>query len=185
LISGKTWSDVGIIAGNSSYRVTNPRKCVALALFSSFEPSTEVLATASNKVILIYNIVGPDISMQTNVSTNGMIISKDDGVTWSATMQVNIYHQIMHPPNRTDVAPGPGNLLQLKQGPNKGRILTVGNIGGSDYRDAVSYSDDDGVSWTPVQQTFPLMMEAQLTELTNGMFVLLAVPRITGNQQTL
>lgn len=78
-----------------------------------------------------------------------MIRSDDDGVTWSAP--VDITTQVKEPWMRF-IGTGPGNGIQLQHGPHAGRILvpiyfnnatSPANV----YSSAVVYSDDNGLTW--------------------------------------
>ena len=93
---------------------------------------------------------------------NAFVTSEDDGATWSAPQDVS---------NDWGAAkgalPGPGVALQLKSG----RILVVSHHGAY-VKDLVSYSDDNGKTWSTINHTFPKMDEAQMTQLPNGSIAL-------------
>ena len=93
---------------------------------------------------------------------NAYVTSDDDGITWSKPVDVSKDWGAA-----SGSLPGPGTALRL----TSGRILAVSHHGAY-QRDYVTYSDDDGKTWTTIKQTFPSMDEAQMTQLTNGSVLL-------------
>lgn len=87
-----------------------------------------------------------------------MSISHDDGKTWSAPKDVSKDWGAA-----SGSLPGPGNGVQT----STGRLLVAAHH--SAYvHDFIVWSDDEGESWVPINQTFPKMDEATMTQLTNG-----------------
>jgi sialidase-1 len=62
---------------------------------------------------------------------------------------------------------GPGTALQSKSG----RLIVASHHMAYQY-DLVTYSDDGGEKWTTINQTFPKMDEAAITQLPNGSLLL-------------
>lgn len=110
--------------------------------------------------------------------------SDDDGQTWSRP--VDISRQVKHP--KLLNANTPGTMIQLTQGPHKGRVLT--GLWGTlpivkdgkrsrEWQIVAAYSDDNGQSW---KRTEPLVdgsgigfpNECQVAEAANGDIVLIS-----------
>ncbi len=110
--------------------------------------------------------------------------SDDDGLTWSNP--VDISRQVKAP--QLVNANTPGHMIQISQGPHAGRIVTGlwGTLpvkkNGEDVREfrvAVAFSDDNGVSWQRTEtlhdktkEGFP--NECQIVEASNGNLVLMS-----------
>ena len=110
--------------------------------------------------------------------------SDDDGLTWSKP--VDISRQVKHP--KLLNANTPGAMIQLTQGPHKGRIVT--GLWGTlpivkdgkqsrEWQIVVAYSDDNGVTWERTEllkdeseNGFP--NECQIAEAANGDLVLIS-----------
>ena len=106
--------------------------------------------------------------------------SDDDGLTWS--MPVNIAE------NCRDTswgwyATGPGIGIQMKNGPNKGRMVIPANHSYDDpegtirngpygYGAHVLFSDDHGNTWNRSESIKPGCNESQVIELSDGMLVM-------------
>ncbi|MFC5466277.1 exo-alpha-sialidase [Lederbergia graminis] len=84
--------------------------------------------------------------------------SDDDGETW--TEPVNRFEEVQHPDTRWD-ATGPGIGIQLKHGPNKGRLV-IPAIGRN------IQSDDHGVTWYESGRLIADTNEPTIVELTDG-----------------
>ncbi|MGB1260460.1 MAG: sialidase family protein [Akkermansiaceae bacterium] len=110
--------------------------------------------------------------------------SDDDGLTWSKPVDIT---RSVKPPHWLN-ANTPGGMIQLTNGPNKGRIMSslwgtvpVKNKGGKVIRNweiAVVHSDDEGETWErskPLddpEKGFP--NECQIAEASNGDLVIVA-----------
>ena len=131
---GATWGNVTFVKGPNSSMVGNPT----------------AIYTKSGKIVLIY--VLHSAKCQADCGTgNGVSISKDDGATWSAPSDVSSMWGAA-----SGSLPGPGNGVQT----NTGRLLVAAHH--SAYvHDFVVYSDDDGVHWTPIKQTFAKRVTAR------------------------
>lgn len=84
--------------------------------------------------------------------------SDDDGATWSEP--VNRFEEVQAPSTRWD-ATGPGAGIQLRHGPNKGRLI-IPAIGRN------IQSDDHGETWHESGRLFSGTSEATIVELTDG-----------------
>jgi len=147
---GKTWSPAAPAVGSADYLVGNP----------------SAVALADGRAMLIY--VKHSAKCEGDCGTgNGLVVSEDDGITWSPPQDLSADFGAA-----SGSLPGPGTALQLE--------ATVGNIGrilvpshhSAYQRDYVSYSDDGGKTWDTINQTFPSMDEAALTQLPNGSVLL-------------
>lgn len=105
--------------------------------------------------------------------------SDDDGLTWSKPRDIS---RQVKPPHWIN-ANTPGQMIQLKQGAHKGRVLTAlwGTLRGEKgaWEILAAYSDDNGESW---KRTDPLNdvsgkgfpNECQVAEAANGDIVLIS-----------
>lgn len=77
-----------------------------------------------------------------------LMYSDDEGNSWSKPVDLN--SQVKEDWMKF-LGTGPGNGIQLTQGPNKGRLVFpvyhVNNVSGNSQSSAVIYSDDGGVTW--------------------------------------
>lgn len=142
---GKSWSKVGVAVGGNDYYVGNP----------------DAVATASGKIVLVYVKHSPKCAGDCGTG-NGMVVSVDDGVTFGPPADVSKGFG-----RASGSLPGPGVALQS----STGRILVVSHHGAY-QEDFVTISDDDGGTWRTINQTFPAMDEAQITQLPNGSLML-------------
>jgi len=110
--------------------------------------------------------------------------SDDDGLTWSEPIDISRQVKSPHLLN----ANTPGAMIQLTNGPHKGRILTGlwgtlpiinGKERSREWRIVVAWSDDNGQSWKRTEHLtdasskgFP--NECQLAEAANGDIVLIS-----------
>lgn len=110
--------------------------------------------------------------------------SDDDGVTWSKPVDISRQVKAPHLLN----ANTPGAMIQLVNGPHKGRVVTGlwgsvpiidGPRRGREWQVVVAWSDDNGKTWT---RTNPLSdasgagfpNECQIAEASNGDLVLVS-----------
>lgn len=108
-----------------------------------------------------------------NTSYLMQFYSTDNGATWHTD---NILNGMVKPENSRYFITGPGQGIQLKNGPDAGRILVpiycqmsgVSNIGNPATR--VIYSDDGGVTWDTgaVIPTTLGLHESALVEMPDG-----------------
>lgn len=139
---GQTWSDV-------TYAVTQPTS-------SGNVGNPMPFALSDGRVALTYvfrNSGGAAVG-----SGDGIVFSSDDGATWSEPQDISS--------GFGDVKgsmPGPGAGIQL----DTGRLLLVSHYGAY-VDDYVTYSDDQGATWTTVDHKFPGMDEATMADLGGG-----------------
>ena len=103
--------------------------------------------------------------------------SQDDGKTWVEPRRIT---QDVKKPDWDWYATGPGSGIQLRSGPNKGRlVIPCDHIVGAWHRDMetkgrshVIYSDDHGKTWKPGQGTDYAMNEGTIVELVDGALML-------------
>jgi len=135
---GATWSNVTFVAGNESHHVSNP---------------TAVFDSVRLRIVLMFAYVP-------YISTTGMVVSMDDGQTWTEETLVDVGAA-------NGSLCGPGTAVQSRTG----RLLVASHHGAYQY-DLVTLSDDGGETWTTVEQRFPAMDEAAITQLPNGTLLL-------------
>lgn len=144
LDGGKTWGNVSFVEGPAGSMVGNPT----------------TIYTKSGKIVLIYVLHSAKCNADCGTG-NGVSVSSDDGVTWGVPKDVS---QQWGPASGS--LPGPGNGVQT----TTGRLLVAAHHGAY-VHDYVVFSDDDGSTWIPINQTFAKMDEATMTQLTNGSVV--------------
>ena len=152
---GRTWGPLELVheeGGNASVTIGNPCPVVDAAVGTIWLPFTR-----DNDRVFIMS-------------------SDDDGRTWSKPRDIT-----------TDVkeddwnwyATGPGNGIQIKSGPHKGRLVIPcdhrvrGNDAwGHSGRSHVIYSDDHGRTWQLGAPTDRAMNECAVAELSDGRLML-------------
>lgn len=91
------------------------------------------------------------------IRTIWLTYSDDDGLTW--VEPTNMFEHVQSPDTRGD-GTGPGIGIQLRHGPNKGRLVIPA-------QGRVLYSDDHGATWTQGSRA-PHTNESQVVELSDG-----------------
>jgi sialidase-1 len=171
---GTSWGKVAVIAEDGDNALNNP--CA-------------VVERESGQVLLMYQSYPAGVGERSGqietgydgekVVRNWLIISDDDGVSWSkprditkATKRENVV---------TTVASGPGIGIQLRHGQHAGRILMPFNEGPFGLWNIYAvFSDDQGKTWTMGQvapgalidsgkgKQSSIVNEAQFAELKDG-----------------
>lgn len=166
---GKTWSPSTYVWGqNTTKTMSDP------SLLTLQDGSILLMANMGSSFgkSEAYNPSNPDASIRPVACK-----SKDDGLTWSDTIDLagRIYAQI---PNLVSSFITSGNLLQIKRGPFAGRILGVlvtrYSTGGK-YGNHIVYSDDNGVTWSASPNNAAEGFggdEAKVIELNDGTILL-------------
>ena len=106
-----------------------------------------------------------------------MKYSDDDGATWSSRIDVEAQNPGIRP-NYGEFLAGPGNGVQLSEGPNAGRLIFPVYSFGSPSASMAIYSDDHGATWQRSVNAVTNGGEIQVAELPGG--VLLASMRDNG-----
>jgi len=174
---GKNWLPLQVIAEDGDNCLSNP----------------EVVQVEPNgRILLVFQIypkgyhesgVGPGVESDTTCRA-WIISSDDDGITWSKRREIT--GQVKRPTFATSIASGPGNGIQLKFGPHKGRILMPFNQGPVNrWKTYAAYSDNLGETWAYGEVAFEqdpgYGNELQMVELSDGTVVLNA--RIQGGHK--
>ncbi|RAV13309.1 sialidase family protein [Paenibacillus contaminans] len=96
--------------------------------------------------IYLAETVSPRSLLEARTSFLQMIRSDDDGLTWSAPIELN--PQVKTPWMKF-IGAGPGRGLQLRRGPQAGRLVFPVYFNNTNERmsNALIYSDDHGHSW--------------------------------------
>lgn len=146
--NGKTWSPVSfaVSAPTDAGNVGNPMP----------------FALSDGRVALTYvyrNSGGADVG-----DGDAIVYSEDDGQTWSKPKDISDGFG-----EAKGSMPGPGAGIQLVSGSfsDRPRMLLVSHFGPY-VDDYVTYSDDQGETWTTVAQKFPKMDEATMADLGGG-----------------
>jgi sialidase-1 len=174
---GKSWLSLQVIAEDGNNCLSNPQV---------------VQVESTGRILMMFQIypkgyheaqVGPGVDNDTTC-TAWLIWSDDDGLTWSEKR--NITRQVKRPTFATSIAGGPGNGIQLKFGPNRGRIIMPFNQGPVDrWKTYAAYSDDLGETWAYGEVAFEqdpgYGNEVQMVELSNGTVMLNA--RVQGGKK--
>lgn len=93
--------------------------------------------------------------------------SDDDGATWSPRIDLEAQNPGLRPGYGEFIA-GPGNGIQLTEGPNAGRLIFPVYSYGSPSAAQVIYSDDHGATWQRSANAVTNGGEVQVVELPGG-----------------
>jgi sialidase-1 len=165
---GSTWLPLQVIAEDGANCLSNPEV---------------VQVDPTGRILLVFQIypngyhesaVGPGVDSDTTCRA-WLIYSDDDGATWSKRREIT--RQVKRPTFATSIASGPGNGIQLRSGPHKGRILMPFNQGPVNrWKTYAAYSDDLGDTWAYGEVAFEqdpgYGNEVQLVELSDGKVML-------------
>jgi len=137
---GKTWGKMQIVAADGENCLLNP--CA-------------VVTRPAGRVLLMYqrypwgfhtNRTQPGYDREP-ICRSFLTGSDDDGATWSKPAEIT---RMVKPADVTATPVGPGNGIQLRRGPHKGRLVMPFVHQRWPRRDVcVAYSDDAGKTWTP------------------------------------
>mmetsp|Transcript_23447 Transcript_23447/g.43189 ORF Transcript_23447/g.43189 Transcript_23447/m.43189 type:complete len:489 (-) Transcript_23447:160-1626(-) len=147
---GRTWESAISVVGSKDKRIGN---AVPIAL-------------RSGRIVLFFAYHPREcryVDCHSEFFGNGIVISDDDGRTWSADK--NVTHLIGPAAHGS---PGPGAGLQMMSG----RIIVVSHMGFY-LRDEVLYSDDEGETWQNSPARFPNMDEGVIAEVAKDELVLI------------
>jgi sialidase-1 len=174
---GKTWFPLQVIAEDGDNCLSNPEVV-------QVDPTGRILL-----VFQIYPKAFHESEVMPGVEGDStcrawIIYSDDDGATWSKRHEIT--RQVKRPTYATSIASGPGNGIQLKFGPNKGRILIPFNQGPvNHWKTYAAYSDNLGETWAYGEVAFEqdpgYGNEVQMVELSDGAIMLNA--RIQGGNK--
>jgi sialidase-1 len=174
---GKTWLPLQVVAEDGNNCLNNP----------------EVIQTEPNgRILLVFQIypegygemrVGPGVDSDTTCRA-WITYSDDEGITWSARREIT--REVKRPTFATSISSGPGNGIQLKFSPNRGRILMPFNQGPAGlWKTYAAYSDNLGETWAYGEVAFEqdpgYGNEVQMVELSDGTVMLNA--RIQGGHK--
>lgn len=96
-----------------------------------------------------------------------MKYSDDDGATWSPHIDVEAQNPSLRTATREFLA-GPGNGIQLTEGPNAGRLIFPVYAYNNPSASQVIYSDDHGATWQRSANSVTNGGEIQVVELPGG-----------------
>jgi len=160
---GKTWSDFILVhedGGTKKITIGNP---------------VPIVDRKTGDVIVAFQRTNEDrVATGTHISR-----SKDDGVTWSAPMEII---ELVQFEGMEYARPGPGHGIQLKHGKHAGRmIVPCYSVSTEEYRakhgfggiyNFMAYSDDGGTTWTHGKKTSAGLGEPVAAELADGTIIL-------------
>jgi sialidase-1 len=171
---GKTWGKLAVIAEDGDKSLNNLCAVVeratgrVLVMFQSYPAH---FGERSGKIVPGYD--------GDRIVRNLVVISDDDGVTWSKPRDVT--RETKRADKVTTVASGPGIGIQLRHGERAGRILIPFNEGPFGLWNIYAvYSDDKGKTWkmgevapgdlidAPKGGRISTVNEAQFVELKDG-----------------
>ncbi len=165
---GTTWGPLQVIAEDGANCLNNPEV---------------VQVEPTGRILMVYQIypkglheseVGPGTDNDRTCKA-WLIYSDDDGRTWSKPEDITA--GVKRPTYATSIASGPGNGIQLKYGPHKGRVLMPFNQGPVNrWKNYAAYSDDLGKTWAYGEVAFEQDAgngnEVQMVELSDGTVML-------------
>ncbi len=168
LDNGATWSDLQVVAEQGDDCLNNPMI---------------VEDESTRRLILMYqkypegyheSQVGPGYDSDT-ICGGYMQYSDDSGATWSEAQDIT--RMIKRPTWVTSIAGGPGNGIQLKTGPYKGRLVMPFNQGpAGKWKVYAVFSDDGGKTWKYGEIAYENSQgagnEVQMVELSDGRIML-------------
>ena len=93
--------------------------------------------------------------------------SDDDGLSWSRGIDIESENPGLRP-DGVDLMAGPGNGIQILEGPHAGRLIFGAYVHGEPWYSTVIYSDDHGRSWRPGGNAGTNGGEIQVAETTAG-----------------
>jgi sialidase-1 len=153
------WADIDLMLRRSSDggRTWEPRRIVTPA-------KRDQKATMDNPVAIVDRQTGVvHFLFQTNYARLYYMCSEDDGLTFSAPVEItSAVESVRARYNWAVVAPGPGHALQMKNG----RLVVpvwYSNGGGHAHRPSVAgviYSDDHGKTWQAGELVPPSLLNA-------------------------
>jgi len=155
---GASWSDLSLVAGVQSpvgnpYPIAMKSGRVALVYVTHEGNVTENDTLGGADSASSLNATNPDLG-----GGNGVIFTDDDGLTWSAELNISSDFG----PARGSL-PGPGAGIQLADG----RLLVVSHHGAY-IRDYITLSDDEGATWYTVNTSFPGVDEGTMADVGSG-----------------
>jgi sialidase-1 len=138
---GRTWRALRVLHDDGAHSLNNP---------------TVVQEHTSRRIFLWYQRIPSHLKEHsagtatglegTNIYRNLVLTSDDDGVTWSAPLDVT--QTTKRPTRATTIASGPGIGIQLTRGPHKGRLIIPFNEGPyGRWQNYAVFSDDAGKTW--------------------------------------
>lgn len=155
---GASWSDLSLVAGGQSsvgnpYPIAMKSGRVALVYVTHEGNVTEDHTLGAMDNASSPKATDPDLGVG-----NGVIFTDDDGLTWSAELNISSDFG----PARGSL-PGPGAGIQLADG----RLLVVSHHGAY-IRDYITLSDDEGATWYTVNTSFPDVDEGTMAGVGSG-----------------
>ncbi len=93
--------------------------------------------------------------------------SDDDGATWSQGIDLEAQNPGIRP-NYGEFLAGPGNGIQLSEGPHAGRLIFPVYVYGSESSSMCIYSDDHGATWKRSESCGVKGGEVQMAETPGG-----------------
>lgn len=171
---GATWSELKLIHDDGANSLNNP---------------TAVVDQQSGRIFLMYQRIPSHLKEHSkgtaaglegeNIYRNFLVTSDDDGVTWSAPLDVT--STTKRPDRATTICSGPGAGIQLTRGSHKGRLIFPFNEGPFWlWQNFSVFSDDAGKTWRTGVDAPGVMLpdakmgqrsqvnEVQMVELSDG-----------------
>lgn len=167
---GRTWGSMQVVWDDADNTAGNPCPVLDETTGTIFLLSTRNLGTDHEK----------EIAARTSKESRTVWIcrSSDHGATWSKPVEIT---STTKDPSWTWYATGPGNGIQIKNGPYAGRLVIPCDHNYDDPEDPKKhvsgshaiYSDDHGKTWKLSGTIRPKANECQVAELFDGKGTLL------------
>jgi sialidase-1 len=157
---GRSWSSLTVVGDNGPNTFGNPCQVIDRTTGTIILLATQNRGTDAEK-----DIIG---GTSQGSRTVWMMKSADDGVTWSAAVEITAS---VKRPEWTWYATGPGIGIQTRNG----RLVIPANhaeAGSAVHRSHLFFSDDGGRTWVLGASADPGTNESQVVELPDGRLML-------------
>lgn len=148
--NGRSWGPLQVIANYGSDpndRDTYPQSGLTNIVRVAGGDAALLLDRTNGRVWVLYDNGASAAGKPYNrVIKLEMRYSDDDGATWSLGMDIEALNPGLRPTGAEFLA-GPGNGIQLENGPHAGRLIFPAYMHGSGGFATLIYSDDHGQTW--------------------------------------
>ncbi|HEX5223248.1 MAG TPA: exo-alpha-sialidase [Verrucomicrobiae bacterium] len=165
--NGKTWGPLQVVTdygSNSTDVDTYPFYGLTNISRVSSGDAALLVDRTNGRIWTLYDNGGISGSRKIKLE---MKYSDDDGATWSPRIDVEALNPGLRT-STTEFLAGPGNGIQLTEGPHAGRLIFPVYAYNNPSASQAIYSDDHGVTWTRSANAITNGGEIQVVELPGG-----------------